>query len=65
MKLDKATKMVSKARHARVVVEVNLSKPQVPGTDVTISDSSFSPFWQSFEYEHVHLYCKQYDIISH
>ena len=46
MHLDESTELLSKGRFARVVVEVDLSNPFLPGTEITIEDSVLSSFWQ-------------------
>jgi len=64
VKLDQATKMLSKGRYTCVAVEIDLATPLVPGSDM-LCENSAAPFWQSFEYEHIHLFCRQCGRVGH
>ena len=59
IRLDELTEMLSKGCYSCVTVEVDLSKPLLPCTEITIEDSMIFPFWQSFEFENVHLICRR------
>jgi len=57
IKFNQVIELLSKGRFARVAVEVDLSRPLVPGADIAIEDDEILSFWQKFEYEHIHLFC--------
>lgn len=62
---DDLTSLLSKRRYARVVVEVDMATPLVPGTDIQLDGLDLPIFWQSFEYEHIHLYCGSCVCVGH
>ena len=64
VKLDHPTELLSKGLFARIAIEIDLSKPFSPGYDV-VYENSDQPFWQSFEYEHINLFCKKYGRVGH
>ena len=47
--LDKCTDLLTKGRYARVAIEIILSNPLGPGTDIKLDDLSIPSFWQSFQ----------------
>ena len=57
VRLDNYTELLSKGRYVRVAVEINLSKPLLPGTDIKLEGLNVPSFWQSFQHENIHLYC--------
>ena len=57
IKLDQATELLSKGRFARVAVKVDISQALAPGVNIEINE--IPSFWQQFEYEHIHLFCRQ------
>lgn len=63
--MDDITSLVSKGRFAQVVIEVDSARLLVPGTLVALEGIDMPPFWQRFEYEHLHLYCISYGRIGH
>ena len=46
MHVDESTELLSKGRFARMAVEVDLSDPFLPATEITAEDSMLSSFWQ-------------------
>jgi len=64
VKLDHPTELLSKGRFARMAAEIDLSKPLRPGCD-EVYENSYQPFWQSFKYEHIHLFCKKCGRVGH
>lgn len=63
--LDPATKLLSKARYAHVAVEIDLSGPIVSHSDVVFENSAMPTYWQRFEYEHIHLFCRLCGRVGH
>lgn len=60
-----STSSISKGRFARVAVEVDITMPLVPGSDVELEGLDMKVFWQSFEFEHIHLYCGACGRVGH
>ena len=58
IKVDQETELQSKVQFARVVVEVDLSHPLFPGANVDV-EGEIPNFWQTFEYEYIHLFCRR------
>jgi len=65
VKMDESISLMTKGRYARVVVDVDSSRPLVPGADVVLEGIDAPVFWQCFEYEHIHLFYPRYGCIGH
>lgn len=48
-----------------MAVEVDTEKPIVPGSILELEGVDFNPFWQRFEYKHIHLFCSSYGQVGH
>ena len=64
VKLDQETELLSKGRFARVTLEVNLSHLLVHGANIDIKNEEILNFWQIFEYEHIHSFCRHLVVYS-
>lgn len=49
---------------ARVTVEVDLSRPLVPRANIDVKSEKIPNFWQIFEYEHIHSFCRHLVVYS-
>ena len=65
VRLDESTSLLVKGWFARVAIKIDISKPLVPGTGVELEGVAMPPFWQSFEYEHVRLFCRRCGRVGH
>ena len=65
VKMDESTSLMTKRRFARVIIEVDITRPLVPGIDVVLDDVDAPIFWQLFEYQHVHLFCPHCGCLGH
>lgn len=48
-----------------VAVEIDIARPHMPGMDVLLEGVDQVPLWQSFEYEHIHLFCRGCGRVGH
>lgn len=63
--MDESTSLLTKGCFARVAVKIDSSKPLVPDCDVVFEGLDLPVFWQTFEYEHLHLFCYRCARVGH